>query len=60
MDEQKPEKKAPSNNRPEPKTAVGHWLRRFENPTAVDLIVVVGVIPVVALLALVIFAWLLG
>ncbi len=60
MNEQNPQKQAPSNNRPEPKTAIARWLRRFENPTAVDLILVVGVIPTVALLALVVFAWLLG
>ncbi len=46
--------------RPEPRNAVERWLRRFENPTVSDLLIVVGLIPVIALLAVVIFAWLLS
>ncbi len=49
-----------SGDRPPPRNAFERWLRRFENPTVGDLIIVVGLIPVIALLALVVFVWLLS
>lgn len=60
MDPDPNEQTDQSPGRPAPKTAAGRWLRRFENPTVMDLVIVVGLIPVIALLALVVFAWLLS
>jgi hypothetical protein len=47
-------------DRPPPRNQFEAWLRRYENPSMTTIIVVIGLIPILALLVLVIVAWMLG
>ncbi|MEM8782668.1 MAG: hypothetical protein AAGE65_07390 [Planctomycetota bacterium] len=45
-------------DRPPPRNAFFAWLRKFEDPSLTTIIVVIGLIPIVALVALIVVAWL--
>ncbi|MEM1099636.1 MAG: hypothetical protein AAGH92_12715 [Planctomycetota bacterium] len=48
------------SDRPPPRNEFEAWLRRFENPSVTTIMVVIGLIPIVALIALIVVAWLFG
>ncbi|MEM9753716.1 MAG: hypothetical protein AAF916_10070 [Planctomycetota bacterium] len=48
------------SDRPPPRNKFEAWLRRFENPSVTTIMVVIGLIPIVALIALIVVAWLFG
>lgn len=48
------------SDRPPPRNRFEAWLRRFENPTPTTIVLVIGLLPIIALVVLILVAWLVG
>ncbi|MEM1446177.1 MAG: hypothetical protein AAGF84_08995 [Planctomycetota bacterium] len=48
------------SDRPPPRNKFEAWLRGFENPGPTTIVVVIGLIPIIALVALILVAWVFG